>query len=68
MVDIKNQRPDPMTHEEEAEALFPQITTIKESWQPTLCHTSVSERDCKAIKSAFVYDDLVYEAEQQDVW
>ena len=64
MVDIKNQRPDPMTPEEEAEALFPRITTtIKESWHPTLRRTSVSERDCKAIKSAFVYDDLFYEEE-----
>ena len=68
MVDTKNQRPDPMTSEEETEVLSPRITTIKESWQPTLCHISVSKRDCKAIKSAFVYDDMVYEAEPQDVW
>ena len=52
-----------MTTQEEADTLFPRITTIKEHWYLTLCRTSVSERDCKTIKSAFVYDDLFYEKE-----
>ncbi len=51
-----------MTPEEEAEALFPRINIIKESWHPTLCPTGVSERACKAINNAFVYDDLFYKA------
>lgn len=64
MVDGKNQKPDPMTPEEDTEALFPRITTtIKESWYPTLRRTNVSQRDSKAIKNAFVYYDLFYEKE-----
>lgn len=67
MVNIKNQRPTHMTPEEEVEAFFPGFIAIKESRYPALCRTGDNEQDCKAIKSIFVYDDLVYEAEPQDV-
>ena len=68
MIDRNNQRPDLMTSEEKAEVLFPRTTIIKQIWHPSLRCISVSKRDCKAIKSVFVYDDMVYEAEPQDVW
>ncbi len=49
---------------EEAQALFMQITaTIKQDWHSALRRAGVSEMDCEAIKSAFVYDGLFYEAD-----
>lgn len=57
-----------LLNEEEAQALFTQITTtIKQGWHPTLRRAGVSEADCEAIKSAFVYDGLFYDADAQDV-
>ena len=51
---------------EEAEAIFTRITTtIHESWRPTMRRAGVSEADCEAIKSAFVYEGLFYEAVEQ---
>ena len=53
---------------EEAEALFTHITTtIRDTWHPALRRAGVSEADCEAIKSAFVYDGLFYEAETQNL-
>lgn len=51
---------------EEAEAIFTRITTtIRETWRPTMRRAGVSEADCEAIKSAFLYDGLFYEAVEQ---
>ncbi len=53
---------------EEAKTLFTTITeTIKNNWWPTMRRAEVSENDCEAIKSAFVYDGLFYGTEPQDV-
>ncbi len=49
---------------EEAQALFMQITAaIKQDWHAILRRTGVSETDCEAIKSAFVYDGLFFESD-----
>ncbi len=46
----------------EATATFDRITsTVQNQWHPTLRRAGVSETDCEAIKSAFVYDGLFYE-------
>jgi serine/threonine-protein kinase HipA len=51
-----------LLEEAEAEAIFERITKIvREQWRPTMRRAGVSERDCEAIKSAFVYDGLFYE-------
>ncbi len=48
---------------EEAEAIFTRITkTIHQGWRATMRRAGVSETDCEAIKTAFVYDGLFYEA------
>ncbi len=53
-----------MLTSEEAQALFMQITaTIKQDWHSALRGVGVSETDCEAIKSAFVYDGLFYETD-----
>ena len=57
-----------LLNEDEAQALFAQITTtIKQDWHSTMRRAGVSEADCEAIKSAFVYDGLFYEADAQVV-
>ncbi len=51
-----------LLEEADAAAIFEHITqTVREQWCPTLRRAGVSERDCKAIKSAFVYEGLFYE-------
>ncbi len=46
----------------EAASIFDRITTtVRNEWRPTLRRAGVSETDCEAIKSAFVYDGLFYE-------
>jgi serine/threonine-protein kinase HipA len=53
---------------EEAQALFMRITAaIKQDWHSALRHAGVSEADCEAIKSAFVYDGLFYETGGQNI-
>ena len=48
---------------EEAEAIFTRITKIiRRGWRATMRRAGVSEADCEAIKTAFVYDGLFYEA------
>jgi serine/threonine-protein kinase HipA len=48
--------------EADAAAIFEHVTgTVREQWRPTMRHAGVNERDCEAIKSAFVYDGLFYE-------
>ncbi len=52
---------------EDAEAIFARITTtIREHWRSTMRRAGVSDADCEAIKSAFAYDGLFYEAEPDD--
>lgn len=51
-----------LLEEAEATAIFERTTkTVREQWRPTMRRAGVSERDCEAIKSAFVYDGLFYE-------
>ena len=45
----------------EAAVIFERTArTVREQWRPTMRRSGVSERDCEAIKSAFVYDGLFY--------
>ena len=47
---------------EEATAIFDRVTrTVREEWRTQMQQAGVSERDCKTIRSAFVYDGLFYE-------
>lgn len=47
---------------EEAMAIFDRVTrTVREEWRTRMRRAGVSERDCEAIKSAFVYEGLLYE-------
>ena len=46
----------------DAAAIFERTAnTVREQWRPTMRRTGVSERDCEAIRSAFVYDGLFHE-------
>ena len=46
----------------EAEAVFERITgTVRQRWRTETRRAGTSERDCKAIESAFLYDGLFYE-------
>ena len=48
--------------EDDAIAIFERITrTVREQWRPTMHRAGVTERDCEAIRNAFVYDGLFYE-------
>ncbi len=48
--------------EADATAIFKRITkTVRKDWRPTMRRAGVSDADCDAIKSAFVYDGLFYE-------
>ena len=45
----------------EATAVFERTTrTVREQWRPHLRRAGVTERDCEAIRSAFLYDGLFY--------
>jgi serine/threonine-protein kinase HipA len=47
---------------EEATVIFERIIgKVRDSWYATLRRTGVSEGDCQAIRSAFVYDGLFFE-------
>ena len=44
---------------DEAEVIFTRVTgTVRASWHATMRRVGVSEQDCEAIRSAFLYDDL----------
>ena len=48
--------------EADAAAIFERIArTVREQWRARMRRARVSERDCEAIRSAFVYDGLFYE-------
>lgn len=48
----------------EAEAIFTRVTdTVRASWQATMRRAGVSDDDCAAILSAFVYDGLFHGAQ-----
>lgn len=47
---------------EDAEAIFTRVTdTVREAWYRTMRQAGVSEQDCEAIGSAFLYEGLFYE-------
>ncbi len=47
---------------EDAEAIFKRVVdTVRAQWHPTMRRAGVSEKDCEAIKRAFLYDGLFYE-------
>ncbi len=53
---------------DEAEAIFTRmVETVRASWRATMRRAGVSERDCEAIRSAFLYDGLFYETGLGDV-
>ena len=46
----------------EATAVFERVTrTVREQWRAQMRHAGVNERDCEAIRSAFVYEGLFHE-------
>ena len=50
----------------EADAIFTRVTdTVGTSWHATMRRAGVSEHDCAAIRSAFLYDGLFFEAGAQ---
>ncbi len=52
----------------DAEAIFDRIAdTVRSSWHATMRRAGVSDQDCAAISSAFLYDGLFFEAEDSDV-
>jgi serine/threonine-protein kinase HipA len=52
----------------EAEAIFDHVTgTVRASWHATMRRAGVSERDCEAIRSAFLYDGLFFDMAASDV-
>lgn len=52
---------------EEAEAIFKSVTdTVRASWHAAMRRAGVSERDCGAIRGAFLYDGLFFEKKAQD--
>ena len=47
---------------EEATAIFDSVArTVREEWRTRMQSAGVSERDCEAIKNAFVHEGLFYE-------
>lgn len=47
---------------DEAEAIFDRIIgTIRASWHATMRRAGVSERDCEAIRTAFLHDGLFFD-------
>ena len=51
-----------LLEEAEATVVFESVTrTVREQWRAQMRHAGVSERDCEAIRSAFVYEGLFYE-------
>jgi len=53
---------------EDAEAIFTRLTdTVRASWYATMRQAGVSDRDCEAIRGAFLYDGLFFESGGNDV-
>ncbi|MDN5865526.1 MAG: type II toxin-antitoxin system HipA family toxin [Gammaproteobacteria bacterium] len=53
---------------DEAEAIFAHITeTVRGAWHATMRCAGVSDRDCRAIASAFLYEGLFFEMAGRDV-
>ena len=53
---------------DEAEAIFTRVVdTVRASWRQTMRSVGVSERDCEAIRSAFLYDGLLFETRVEDM-
>lgn len=53
---------------DEAEAIFSRIVdTVRASWRQTMRGVGASERDCEAIRSAFLYKGLFFETGLEDV-
>lgn len=53
---------------EGADGIFNQVTaTIRAEWHATMRRTGVSEQDCEAIRSAFLYDGLFFDKVPGDV-
>ena len=51
-----------LLEEAEATAIFERIArTVGEQWRARMRRAGVSERDCEAVRSAFVYDGLFYD-------
>jgi len=49
---------------EDAEVIFARVTdAVRGSWRATMRRAGVSDDDCAAIRSAFVYDGLFYETQ-----
>ena len=54
--------------DDEAESIFSRVTdTVRASWRETMRRVGVSERDCEAIRSAFLYEGLFFETRVEDV-
>ncbi len=52
--------------EDEAKTILDRVVnTVRTQWRPTMRRTGVSESDCKAIESAFLYDGFFYQAAEQ---
>lgn len=50
----------------EAEEIFTRVTeTVRASWHATLRRAGVSDQDCEAIRSAFLYDGLFYGSREE---
>lgn len=53
---------------EDAEVIFTRVTdTVRASWHATMRRAGVSDDECAALRSAFVYDGLFYEREASNV-
>lgn len=53
---------------DEAGAIFSRIVdTARAKWRETMRRVGVSERDCEAIRSAFLYDGLFFETRVEDM-
>lgn len=53
---------------DEAHAIFTRVAdTVRASWYATTRRTGVSAQDCDAIRGAFLYDGLLFEAQANDV-
>ena len=57
-----------LLEKENAEAIFTRVTdTVRASWYSTMRRVGVNEKDCDAIRSAFLYDGLFYTPESHKI-
>ena len=53
---------------DEAWAIFARfVDVVRALWYETMRCVGVSERDCEAIRSAFLYDGLFFETRVEDI-